>query len=100
TITAVLHRGNLNINAALSLPGVQTDTYSNDPPCSGCYSIDGRDWKIADSTTPTGTNPTKYGVATYTGTEVLTGLSYEANAEAGLNGWDQPGCVPGDIKRA
>ncbi len=40
TITAVVQRGNLPINAAVSLPGVQGDTYSNTPPCAisvGCY---------------------------------------------------------------
>jgi hypothetical protein len=100
TITTVLQRGNLNINAALSLPGVQTDTYSNDPPCGGCYSIDGRDWKIADTTTPTGSNPTKYGVSTYTGTEVLTGLTYEANAEAGFNDSAKQGYVQGNSQTA
>jgi len=95
TITAVVQRGNLNINAALSLPGVQTDTFSNDPPCSGCYSIDGRDWKIADSSSPTGATATKFGVSTYTGTESLTGLTYEANAEAGFNDAAKQGYVQG-----
>lgn len=36
TITAVVQRGNLPINAAVSLPGVQGDTYTEEPPCSGC----------------------------------------------------------------
>ena len=85
SITAVVQRGNLNINAALSLPGVQTDTYSNAPPCGGCYAIDGHDWKIADTSTHTGTASTKLGISTYTGTETLTGLSYEDNAEAGFD---------------
>ncbi len=95
TITAILQRGNLGINAALSLPGVQTDTFSNDPPCAGCYSIDGRDWKIADTSTPTGANATKLGIATYTGTETLTGLTYEANAEAGFDDAAKRGYVQG-----
>ena len=95
TITAVLQRGNLNINAAVSLPGVQTDTFSNDPPCSGCYSIDGRDWNIADTSTPTGATATKLGISTYTGTETLTGLTYEANAEAGFNDAQKQGYVQG-----
>jgi hypothetical protein len=100
TITAVLQRGNLNINAALSLPGVQTDTYSNDPPCSTCYSIDGRDWRIADTTMPTGSNPTKFGISTYNGTETLTGLSFEANAEAGFNDSAKQGYVQGNNQTA
>jgi hypothetical protein len=95
TITAVVQRGNLNINAALSLPGVQTDTYSNDPPCGGCYSIDGRDWRMADTSSPTGITATKLGISTYTGTEVLTGLSYEANAEAGFDDAAKQGYVQG-----
>ena len=95
TITAVVQRGNLNINAAVSLPGVQTDTFTNDPPCSGCYSIDGRDWKIADTSSPTGSATTKLGVATYTGTESLTGLTYEANAEAGFDTAAKRGYVQG-----
>lgn len=85
SITAIVQRGNLNINAAVSLPGVQTDTYTDAPPCSGCYTIDGRDWKIADSSSPTGTATTKLGIATYNGTETSTGLSYEDNAEAGFD---------------
>jgi Tfp pilus assembly protein PilX len=85
TITAVVQRGNLNINAALSLPGVQTDTFTDAPPCGTCYGIDGHDWKIADTSTATGTATTKLGIATYTGTETLTGLTYEANAEAGFD---------------
>jgi Tfp pilus assembly protein PilX len=85
TIIAVIQHGNLGINAALSLPGVQTDTFSDAPPCGTCYGIDGHDWKIADTTTNTGTATTKLGIATYTGTETLTGLTYEANAEAGFD---------------
>ncbi len=96
TITAVVQRGNLLINAAVSLPGVQTDTFSNDPPCAGCYSIDGRDWKVADTTTPTGVTATKYGISTYVGTEILSGLTYEANAEAGFNDAQKQGYVQGN----
>jgi len=85
SVTAVIQRGNLGINAALSLPGVQTDTYSNNPPCSGCYSIDGRDWRLTDSSSPSGTAALKYGISTYTGTQANTGNSYEDQAEAGFN---------------
>lgn len=100
SITAVVQRGNLNINAAVSLPGVQTDTFSNDPPCGGCYSIDGRDWRLADSSSPSGTAPTKLGIATYTGTETSTGLTYEANAEAGFNTAAKRGYVQGKDQTA
>ncbi|HME92900.1 MAG TPA: PilX N-terminal domain-containing pilus assembly protein [Methylomirabilota bacterium] len=67
TITAVVQRGNLPINAAVSLPGVQGDTYTEEPPCSGCYSVDGRDWKDSDSgTSPTGTGSLKYAMTAAT----------------------------------
>lgn len=85
TITAVVQRGTLPVNAALTLPGVQTDTFTDPPPCGSCYSIDGRDWKLTDSSSPTGTATTKLGVGTYNGTETNTGLTYEANAEAGFD---------------
>jgi Tfp pilus assembly protein PilX len=74
TITAVVQRGNLLINAAVSLPGVQGDTYSQTPPCAisvGCYSVDGRDYKDADtwapgSYVPTGVGPLKYAMTAAT----------------------------------
>ncbi len=94
SVTAGIQRGNLGINAALSLPGVQTDTYTNAPPCSGCYSIDGQNWTIADSGSPTGTGP-KFGIATYAGTQTNTGLSYEANAENGFDTSAKRGYVQG-----
>jgi hypothetical protein len=94
-VTAVIQRGNLNINAALSLPGVQTDTYSNSPPCSGCYAIDGRDWRITDSSSPSGTAALKYGIATYTGTQQNNGMTWEETAEAGFNTSAKRGYVQG-----
>ena len=85
TITAVVQRGNLPINAAVSLPGVQGDTYSNTPPCAisvGCYSVDGRDWMDANtwgpSTNPTGVAPLKYGMTAAT-------PAIETTAENGFN---------------
>lgn len=66
TITAVIQRGNLPINAAVSLPGVQGDTFSNAPPCSGCYSVDGRDWRDSDTTTNTGAGALKYAMTAAT----------------------------------
>lgn len=95
SVTAVIQRGNLTINAALSLPGVQTDTFTNAPPCAGCYAIDGRDWKISDTSAPTGVTATKFGISTYTGIETLTGLTYEANAEAGFDTAAKQGYVQG-----
>jgi hypothetical protein len=73
TITSVIQRGNLLINAAVSLPGVQGDTYSQTPPCAisvGCYSVDGRDYKDADTWSaagvPTGVGPLKYAMTAAT----------------------------------
>jgi Tfp pilus assembly protein PilX len=81
TITAVVQRGNLPINAAVSLPGVQGDTYTQAPPCAisvGCYWIDGRDYRDADTwgpaATPTGVGALKYATA-----------AVETVAEAGFN---------------
>jgi Tfp pilus assembly protein PilX len=63
TITAVVQRGNLALNGAVNLPGEQADTYTIAPPCAGCYTIDGRDWKDSDSSSPTGAAGLKYGVS-------------------------------------
>src|SRR5262245_12801901 len=57
-ILAVVQRGNLPVNAALTLPGVQADTTTDSPcqttPCPPNplrnYSIDGRDWTRTDTT--------------------------------------------------
>jgi len=95
SVTAVIQRGNLGINAALSLPGVQTDTFTNNPPCGGCYAIDGRDWRISDGGGPTGTAALKFGISTYTGVQANTGLAYEAQAEAGFNTAAKQGYVQG-----
>ena len=88
TVTAVVQRGVLNINAALTLPGVQTDT-TTDSPCQtpACppnplrnYSIDGRDWRQADTTSPTGTATLKLGIATSTSPS-----SMESNVESAFD---------------
>jgi Tfp pilus assembly protein PilX len=90
TITAVVQRGSLPVNAALTLPGVQTDTFTNTPPCSGCYAIDGRNWTLADTSSPTGSPATpKFGIATYTGNE--GSYTYEQNAEHGFQTESPPG---------
>lgn len=74
TVTAVVQRGNLPINGAVSLPGVQGDTYSQTPPCAisvGCYWVDGRDWKDADTwgpaMAPTGVGALKYAITAPSG---------------------------------
>jgi hypothetical protein len=78
-ILAVVQRGNLGINGALTLPGLQADTTTDSPcPVPACppnplrnYSIDGRDWKRTDTTGggPTGTGGLKLGIATGAGME-------------------------------
>jgi len=84
TVTAVVQRGNLPINGAVSLPGVQGDTYTNTPPCAisvGCYWVDGRDWKDADTwgpaVAPTGVGALKYAMTAASG-------AIEAIAESGF----------------
>jgi Tfp pilus assembly protein PilX len=99
TITAVVQRGNLPVNAALTLPGVQTDTYTNAPPCSGCYSVDGRNWSLSDTSTPTGSpSAPKLGIATYTGSE--GSYTYEQNAEHGFQNESPPGTWVTDSAKA
>ena len=73
TITAVVQRGDLPITGAVNLPGVQGDTFSQTPPCAisvGCYSVDGRDYRDADtwgpSSNPTGVGALKYGMTAAT----------------------------------
>jgi len=105
TITAVVQRGNLNIRAALSLPGVQSDTFTDDPPCAGCYSIDGRDWSLSDTSTPTMASATQFGIATCQAGTPCTGtgegsLTYEQNAEAGFDDSAKRGYVQGKDQTA
>jgi hypothetical protein len=83
-IVAVVQRGGLGINAALTLPGVQADTTTDSPcPSGGCppyprnYSIDGRDWLRSDTTSPSGPNPLKLGIA--------TSSTMESTVEAGFS---------------
>jgi Tfp pilus assembly protein PilX len=62
TITAVIERGKLLFNAAVNLPGDQGDTFI-DTPNAG-WTIDGRDWRDSDTTSPGGAAALKYGIAT------------------------------------
>jgi Tfp pilus assembly protein PilX len=97
TVTAVLQRGDLPVNAALSLPGAQGDTYSNTPPCGGCYAIDGRDWMLSDTSSPTGPATARLGIATAPGGNQLissTGpdntYTFEQVAEHGFQDYVGP----------
>jgi hypothetical protein len=82
TVTAVVERGKLAFNAAVNLPGAQADTYTIAPPSSGAYSIDGRDWTDANTTSPTGAAPVKYGIAAgTTSTESTVQAAYDSLAK-------------------
>lgn len=67
-VTAVVRRGNLTINAALNLPGARAEVSTDVPPCPNCYSVDGRDWRISDTSAPTGVGVLKFAVAASTPT--------------------------------
>jgi hypothetical protein len=96
TVNSVIQRGKLNINAALSLPGAQADTFT-DPP--GAYSIDGRDWLRTDVTAPStclaSCSQMKLGIATQPGTQSNLGQSYEVVAESGFDTAAKQGYVQG-----
>ena len=88
TIQAVIRRSTLNINAALSLPGLQADTFVGNTN----FEIDGRDYRRADAwgalgaSVPTGTGPMKFGVATQPGIQAnIAPTTYEQNAENGFD---------------
>jgi Tfp pilus assembly protein PilX len=91
--TAAVRRGQLGINAAVTLPGFQADTISYTPcPNTPCppnplrdYSIDGRDWLRTDGGGPTGGNPMKFGLAVQPGVQPNLGITYEQNAENGFD---------------
>ncbi|MEX2223779.1 MAG: PilX N-terminal domain-containing pilus assembly protein [Candidatus Rokuibacteriota bacterium] len=94
TITAVVQRGKLDITGSLSLPGLQSDAFTNtacpSPPCPPGtlrdYSIDGRDWKRTDSVSPTGAAALKWGVQTQPGNQSNTSplITHEENTEKGF----------------
>ncbi|PYN70543.1 MAG: hypothetical protein DMD93_01740 [Candidatus Rokuibacteriota bacterium] len=48
-----------SMNAALAFPGVQADVNFS----GSSFAIDGRDWKMSDSTSPTGTANAVYGIS-------------------------------------
>lgn len=93
TVSAVVQRGNLLVNAAVSLPGEQADTFSRNPPIAGNYLIDGHDWKDSDSVSPTGSAAIKYGIAA---ANAATELDAETDFDtlqkrAYVQGKDDPG---------
>jgi hypothetical protein len=96
-IVAAVQRGVLNLNAAVTLPGVQADTTTDsrcpNPNCPNPhpfrnYSIDGRDWTRADTITPTGVTAAKLGIATAIGTESITEAGFD-DANGAQRGWKQ-----------
>ncbi|PYN30099.1 MAG: hypothetical protein DMD98_19570 [Candidatus Rokuibacteriota bacterium] len=55
------------LNAALAFPGIQADVNFS----GSSFSIDGRDWKMADSISPTGTANAVYGISVNGGLPAL-----------------------------
>lgn len=84
-ITAVIQRNTLAINAAVTLPGLQADTYVNGVTAN--QTIDGRDWTRTDTNgvAPTGTGPMRFGIATQPGIQANLGVTYESRAESAFN---------------
>lgn len=79
-ITAVISRNTLAINAAVTLPGFQADTFIQ---TVGNQTIDGRDWMRADNNAlvaPTGST-LRLGIATQPGIQANIGITYEQNVE-------------------
>jgi hypothetical protein len=80
----VLSRNVLGINAAVTLPGFQADSFIQ---TAGNQTIDGRDWMRADNNalaTPTGSTM-RLGIATQPGTQANLGITYEQNVENAFN---------------
>jgi len=84
-VTAVIQRNTLAVNAAVSLPGLQADTYINGVTAN--QTIDGRDWTRTDTNgvPPTGTGPMRFGIATQPGIQANLGVTYESRAESAFN---------------
>ncbi len=84
-ITAVVSRNTLNINAAVTLPGLQADTYVNG--VTAAQTIDGRDWTRTNSNAspPTGTGPLRFGIVTQPGNQANLGVTYESRAESAFD---------------
>ena len=84
-ITAVVSRNTLTTNAAVTLPGLQADTYINGVTAN--QTIDGRDWTQTDlnAVAPTGTGPMRFGIATQPGVQANLGVTYESRAESAFD---------------
>jgi len=84
-MTAVIQRNTLAVNAAVTLPGLQADTYINGVMAN--QTIDGRDWTRTDTNgvAPTGTGPVRFGIATQPGIQANLGVTYESRAESAFN---------------
>jgi hypothetical protein len=101
SVTAVIRKGKLTINAALTLPGAQADTFTNAPPSAGAYSIDGRDWLRTDTSSPStcasSCTEMKMGIATASGNQSNTSplQTYEQVAESGFDTAAKQGYVQG-----
>ncbi|MDO8476895.1 MAG: hypothetical protein Q7W02_12035 [Candidatus Rokubacteria bacterium] len=83
-VTAVVSRNSLSINAPVSLPGYQADTYMQ---TVGNQTIDGRDWLRTDnnSAAPAGIGPMRFGIATQPGVQTNLGVTYESRVESAFD---------------
>ncbi len=84
-MTAVIQRNTLAVNSAVTLPGLQADTYVNGVVAN--QTIDGRDWTRTDANgvAPTGTGPMRFGIATQPGIQANLGVTYESRAESAFD---------------
>jgi hypothetical protein len=80
-ITAVMARNTIIVNAAATLPGMQSDTFMNGVVAN--QTIDGRDWLRTDSNggSPSGTGPLRFGIVAQPGIQSNIGIAYEANVQ-------------------
>jgi Tfp pilus assembly protein PilX len=92
TIEVVVKRGTFPpFPGAVNLPGVQTDTFINNP----VFDIDGRDYSCSSNCDTnsnwalvgaSAANPNKYGIASHSGTQSNIGTAYETNIENAVTG--------------
>jgi Tfp pilus assembly protein PilV len=94
-ITAVVSRNTLAINAAVTLPGLQADTYVNGVTAN--QTIDGRDWTRTDTNgvAPTGTGPMRFGIVTQPGIQANLGVTYESRSESAFDTAEKQNTVQG-----
>jgi Tfp pilus assembly protein PilV len=83
-VTAVLSRNTLPINAPITLPGFQAETFIQ---TVSNQTIDGRDWLRTDNNagSPNGLGPMRLGIATQPGIQANLGVTYESRVESAFD---------------